>query len=339
MLRLATRSLAGLLPPLLWLSLTTGCGGKQGDEEALPGSVPEVEDMTSCSVQEDLTLEPFALVGSDQVPQGYFEEGFVRSFFTNADYFMTSLPAGEVEDSYLCPKADLQAWPASPIEDGRCTGTDFESNYAMRLQGVAIEQWASLGTKWYTPGTTSSPIDAREFDGIAFWARRGCAPSQVPDSMISAYCEPVPETAPPTDSDCADDSAVAAADPSDDEVWTGRTIFVSIMEWQTEGWTRGSPPEFVYCNSDAVVDELKCDAFGVGIGIDTEWRYYKIPFSSMRQRGYGMYAECPYLAELWGVNFALGAGDWDLWLDDITFYREGDEPEEREECTNAPPED
>ncbi len=333
--RLTIRSLAKLLAPLLWLSLTTGCGGKQGDEDPL-GEVPEVRDMTSCSAPDGLTFEPIDVV-ADGSPQGYFENGRVEQWYTNADYW--PIAPGVEENSYICPTPDTQARPAAEIDGGHCVGTDYESNYAFRIQAIALDEWGTIGTKWYTPGTATAPIDARDWDGISFWARRGCAPSAVPNSLVQGrFCAELPETAPDPDSECTDDPAAAAEDPSDDQVWTGRTMFVSVLEWHTDTWL-GADNFPVSCDGEAEVDEEKCDQFGIGIGLDDEWRFYTIPFSSLSQRGYGAVADCLYLRELWGINLSLSPGDWDVWIDDISLYRQGDEPEERDECTDGPPEE
>ena len=318
MSRLTTRSLAQLLAPALWVSLTAGCGGKQGEEDTSAGETPEVLDMTSCSAPDRYTFRPIGEFADGSV-QGTFEDGNVTGFFVDAD----SDP-----NSYICPTRQTSTRFAAEIEGGRCRGTDYESNFAFRIQALNLAEWAVFGHNFANLAGQNEPIDATEWDGISFWAKRGCAPGDIsPEAVAGRFCDTPPDNAPPADSTCASSPDSAGGD----RVWTGRTIFASVTEWHTVA-------EGGFCHDSDIVEE-KCDQFGVGVGIDEEWRLYTIPFAQMRQRGFGMPAECLYLRELWGLNFSLSPGNWDVWIDDFALYREGDEPAEREECTDAPPEE
>jgi hypothetical protein len=71
-------------------------------------------------------------------------------------------------------------------------------------------------------------------------------------------------------------------------------------------------------------DALKCDPFGLGVGLTDDWRFVKIPFAKAEQKGFGVPSPLGKLdaAGLTGVQFVLSPGDWDLWIDDLAIYRE-----------------
>src|SRR5262249_11496376 len=70
-----------------------------------------------------------------------------------------------------------------------------------------------------------------------------------------------------------------------------------------------------------VPDSEKCDPFGAAVLLTDEWRMVKIPFGRMVQKGYGMPTPSGRLdsAHITGLQFGLGPGDWDFWLDDVAF--------------------
>jgi hypothetical protein len=89
-----------------------------------------------------------------------------------------------------------------------------------------------------------------------------------------------------------------------------------------------------YCNYNAVdVDGVdgndpllsQCDKFGAGVGISTDWRFFKVPFSRMRQRAYGRPSLLPGPdSKIIGIEFSLDGENWDFWIDDLALYREPD---------------
>ena len=80
-----------------------------------------------------------------------------------------------------------------------------------------------------------------------------------------------------------------------------------------------------YCSTaDGVADAKKCDAFGLAVLLEPEWRFVTVPFSLMQQKGFGTPSPLGALqaSELVGLELGFGAGDWDAWVDDVAFYRE-----------------
>jgi hypothetical protein len=80
-----------------------------------------------------------------------------------------------------------------------------------------------------------------------------------------------------------------------------------------------------YCSTaDGVPDAKKCDAFGLALLLEPEWRFVKVPFALMQQKGYGAPSPLGRLdpSQLVGLELGFSAGNWDLWLDDVSLYRE-----------------
>jgi hypothetical protein len=73
---------------------------------------------------------------------------------------------------------------------------------------------------------------------------------------------------------------------------------------------------------DVPVDSQKCDRFGAGIGLEKQWRFVKIPFSAMRQRGYGLKSPAGRLLveQLLGFGIYMDIGNWDFWIEKVAFY-------------------
>ena len=122
---------------------------------------------------------------------------------------------------------------------------------------------------------------------------------------------------------------------------TGYTLFFSLRDANTAS-------DSVLCNDNATVDAQKCDAFGAAVNYLTDltdsqdkcdasgtrvkpldgnlplfycWRYVMIPFSEMKQRGYGVPEPALDKTAIRQVTFGLDIGNWNLWVDDVFVYR------------------
>jgi hypothetical protein len=71
-------------------------------------------------------------------------------------------------------------------------------------------------------------------------------------------------------------------------------------------------------------DARKCDPFGFGVLLTPDWRFIKLPFANARQKGFGVPSPLGTLdtSALLGLQLGVSAGDLDVWIDDIAFYRE-----------------
>lgn len=198
----------------------------------------------------------------------------------------------------------------SPLEAARCPGDDTAGS-AFHVVATGFQSWGysfgfnNLGT---LPGAGATEyFDASSWTGISMWVRKGSA-----ESASSIFASVADRFTLPSG---------GALFPEDE-----RDLLLAPEH---------CPPDAgeCYCNFDAVnvdtstpdPDPLlsQCDRFGTGIGIATEWRFFKVPFERMRQRAYGRPSALsqPDVAII-GVEFGLDGEDWDFWIDDIAFYRD-----------------
>lgn len=127
------------------------------------------------------------------------------------------------------------------------------------------------------------PLDVRKWDGIAFWARRGPGGRNL--------------------------LKVALPETHTDEHWLVKV--------------KGEPMKQPVCAYHSVEDDTTqaCDKFGAWFRLADDWQLYTIPFSEMRQAGYGKVAPFFDLEHVLGLSFEYQQGEWDIWLDDVGFYR------------------
>jgi len=63
------------------------------------------------------------------------------------------------------------------------------------------------------------------------------------------------------------------------------------------------------------------DSFGKNIALSTDWTFYRIAFSDLRQRGFGDRVESFDAEHVFIVSFDfVGPAAFDLWVDDLAFY-------------------
>jgi hypothetical protein len=64
-----------------------------------------------------------------------------------------------------------------------------------------------------------------------------------------------------------------------------------------------------------------CDKWGRFINLDQTFRVYRVPFTDLQQGGWGAASPGLDTGDLFSLAVEYGRGAWDLWLDDIGFYR------------------
>src|SRR5690606_33685290 len=69
-------------------------------------------------------------------------------------------------------------------------------------------------------------------------------------------------------------------------------------------------------------DERCGDGYGYPLIFTTDWQFYKVPFSEMRQFGHGKVAPEFDLTTIADIAFVTAKGWVDIYLDDMSFYRE-----------------
>gem|GEM_PF-3508153 len=68
--------------------------------------------------------------------------------------------------------------------------------------------------------------------------------------------------------------------------------------------------------------EERCgDGYTNTLQLTTDWVFYTVPFSDMRQGGYGKISPELDLKSVYSVTLQWGAGDSDFYIDDVSFYR------------------
>jgi hypothetical protein len=80
-----------------------------------------------------------------------------------------------------------------------------------------------------------------------------------------------------------------------------------------------------YCR-DGLYDAEGCDAYGRAVLLSDEWELFLIRFEEMYQEGHGLRSEEPtvLLEEVGGVSFLVGGGTWEVWVDEVAYFRTKD---------------
>ncbi len=171
--------------------------------------------------------------------------------------------------------------PASKIPDGGRCG----SLYALNIQAGPFANWGgNVGTRF------SQPVNATVYDGIAVWMRTGPGYSNSPRITLSdMYTDSQYNMSPP-------DGGVAYCNPNPN-------CAVQTAQGNANCYNVG------------------CDTFGAYSAVIEDWRLFVLPFSEMRQGGWGKMRPFLDLSQLLSIQISYPVGTWDLWVDDIAFYR------------------
>jgi hypothetical protein len=208
----------------------------------------------------------------------------------DADVLPNSYPIVPVVTPEACAaRCDLSQDPshfAKPIPAAEIeNGGRCGSRYAMRLRGpLRNGPFTDWGLQ-FNRDMTGTPFDGSAWEGVSFWARVGPASRSV---MRFAAADQF--------------TWEKYIDPaSGDSICEGTT---SIDQYVDGGSTEG------------------CDQAGSFFTLGPDWRFYTLPFSEMRQAGWGK--KEPYF-DVWGImamGFLSNAGAWwDVWIDDVAWYR------------------
>lgn len=102
----------------------------------------------------------------------------------------------------------------------------------------------------------------------------------------------------------------------------GRTFYATLPDKYTSNQEAADGVHYE-CR-DALEVENLCDPFGRGIAVSDEWRFYLLPFAQLSQQGFGKASPLGMLdvQEILGMSFQIGAGTWEIWVDEIVYYRE-----------------
>lgn len=230
-----------------------------------------------------------------------FETGAATGWYVNND-----------RTALMSPAPDTDPVPGQRIAGGRCRDTAAASEYAVHvLSGNLSEFGAVFGRNM----------------------RRRLDVSPCPISPCLGRTPPPPGVGP---------CGVGQATPGQQDVATECTTGADASEWDgVVLWARKGPSstsgvriqvsdprtddsnQACVCNPFTNQNDTSdgCDKFGTFINVDHTWRAYLVPFSGMQQGGWGLASQSLDTSGLFSVTVQMGRGAWDLWIDDVGFYR------------------
>jgi hypothetical protein len=120
------------------------------------------------------------------------------------------------------------------------------------------------------------------------------------------------------------------------------SMFTGIAFWARKGDTAGAAPTLRLIVNDATSHELGgvCNpASAPGAGgepsdacwdgwmteraLPSTWTLIKVPFTALKQGGFGQAGEAIQPAQLYGLTFQMpNMATFDFWIDDVVFYKE-----------------
>lgn len=295
------------------------CGGEEGKR---PEPEPLCRPLLPLSDQPDPGSGPVdcnALDGLELYLIDSFEPGVARTgWYINND-----------RSALSDPLPDTDPVPATAIPGGRCVGA------------VPTAAAATVCDRPDVPrGQCTEPYRAESQFALHIRTGNLTRDGGVFGRNLSKTCSPVNETpictlrpGPPEIGACSTGMGPspprhgcrAAEDTSD---WDG------IVLWGRKG--PGSQSTVRVRVSDAETDEAGCicnpytnqndtsdgcDKFGKHVTLDGNFRAYLVPFDEMQQGGWGRPASGIDRSNLFSVAIEYGRGAWDLWIDEIAFYR------------------
>jgi hypothetical protein len=187
----------------------------------------------------------------------------------------------------------------------------------------------------------------------------GCAPAAQADcvsrcsavqSAPSPTADPIPATKIPNGGRCGSQYAIRIqagpftdwggklgtqfTKPFDASAWDGIAFWARIAPG-SEGTARISLSDqhtdttynqslaVPYCNPQTTKTVYKdgCDKYGSYVPMIDNWRYFRIPFSELRQEGWGRQAPTFDVFGILSIELTFKVGSWEFWIDDISFYR------------------
>jgi hypothetical protein len=89
-------------------------------------------------------------------------------------------------------------------------------------------------------------------------------------------------------------------------------------------FTSGESNEYCFNPSDPPPPsrEERCgDGYTSNVQLSTEWKLYTVPFSEMRQGGYGKRSPEFDLHSAYSITLAWGPGNLDFFIDNVSLYR------------------
>ncbi len=289
--------------------LAAGCGGA---DEGRPSNEPlpkrqKFDHCKAAEAYEFLSIVDFEPreVSNGISPRAYCNPEVPCSFYFNYDKARspanptTGDPMGDDciellvdrdEVAFSQPRAGGAAPDGQPIGEGRCGEEGSALHVVTENVGMCVgsDGRTGWGASFDIDFSSVSTLDASDWDGIAFWVKRG-ASGGVPAiivQMVDRYSNGgLPQS---------DPHYCNAADPA--------------------------------TATEPIFDSEKCDNFGTAITLTEEWTFVPARFEDMDQRGFGVVSPLGHLNtdEIYRMQIVIDAGNSDFWIDDISLFREKD---------------
>jgi hypothetical protein len=214
------------------------------------------------------------------------DAGSLLKGITARDQCEADCLAAQVPSYFAKPVPAEKIPDVVPAVRGRCG-----SQYAFHVISGPFTKWGGqLGINFGPPkcATLDCPSDSMAvpgapYDGIAFWARIAPGSGQVMRVQVGES-----------------HTDIKYPEPGD-----------------------AGPP----CQSFTFVGAqnlgLGCDTFGTFIELNSNWQFITLPFEQMRQEGWGKRAPFFDIQHISNLTLFYAQGIWDIWIDDISFYRRG----------------
>lgn len=301
---------------LAWAATSTGCGSRTGQQSDAAGNLePDAAGNLDADVCAMIPLND----GGDfnggsvdcQALSAYeisviedFETGAAAGWQIDNDRTAVQIPAPDTDP----PHAEL-------IPGGRCLDTQgMQSQYALHIVSGTLASYGGVFSRRFPRrlvNATPCPVHA---------------------------CEDRPPGPPPM-GPCGNgfslpdqpSATTACLTGADESVWEG------IVLWARKGTSSASNIRVQL--GDVHTDESNqacdcalpgthadpsqvCDPFSLVQPVDATFRPYLFPFRLMRQSGQGKPSPLGLdTSQLFSIAITYGRGAWDLWIDDIGFYR------------------
>ncbi|MFZ5893936.1 MAG: hypothetical protein ACOY0T_22935 [Myxococcota bacterium] len=293
------------------------CGGDNSAPRPEPNYCRPINPVSDSPDPGSPPVDCNALDGYEIYPLDYFESGGTvepsTSWYTNSDRTALQDPVPD------------QTVPFTPIPNGRCIGAARSANAAT----VCTSPTAARGS-CTEPALIESRRAVHVRSGL-LTLNGGQLGRDLPKTPATGACEFTP--GPPEIGPCS-----AGMGPSAPQ--KGSRAINDFSDW--DGlvlWLRVAPGSAAYLRvrvADGTVDDKGCvcnpytsqndsssgcDKWGRYISIDTTFRAYFIAFDEMQQGGWGLKSNFLDTSNLFSLGVEWGRGAWDLWIDDVAFYR------------------
>ncbi len=304
---------SGLLPCIFLAACLFGCGGE--DEGRPSAERPFAEPLDPCELAAGYELQNivnFDPPDGETPPSVRFQncDSANRCNF-NFNYDVANTP-GDPAVTGKCPEdvvastdpTAMQSYLMGVDAGTRCGQPEYAtrvtmSNLAICTNSDGRQGWGgSLSMSFSSPAGADMPFDASDFDGFSFWVKKASPATR--SALIATAVDPY-------------------------------TAGTRNIEDPFGGEPRSCDASGLVTDSmgNRIPDTEKCDGFGVAVTIEDQtladgWTFIPVRFAAMKQKGFGMPSPLghPLTEELVRLQFLISAGDWDIWIDDVSFFRE-----------------